>query len=223
MMTDKQLAEACAELNEAMLRSLPAPEECDPRFSQSFQRKMARVTRRANHPISYRVMQRVASFLLVLFLGFMTVLAVSPAARAAFAVWIRETYESFFVYSFTEDSEGPAPNMNYYISELPEGYVEIMSSLDNMLGCYAYVNEDEFMLSFVYTYGEASKIFLNQEGYTVKPVTVAGHPGEVYVDHVSNPSNGIIWVDEEKQIMFIITGQLNEEELLALAESVKEK
>ena len=223
MMTDKLLAEACAELNEAMLRSLPAPEECDPRFSQSFQRKMARVTRRANHPIPYRVMQRVASFLLVLFLGFMTVLAVSPAARAAFDSWIRETYESFFVYTFAEKSNGPAPNRKYYISELPEGYVEIASSLENYTGLCIYINEGDAVIALNYAYGGGSVFYVEKEGYTVKSVTVAGHPGEVYVDHESNPVNGIFWVDEEKQIMFCISAQLTEEELIAAAESVKVK
>ena len=222
-MTDKLLAEACAELNEAMLRSLPAPEECNPRFSQSFQRKMARVIRRANHPIPYRVMQRVASFLLVLVLGFMTVLAVSPAARAAFDSWIRETYESFFVYSFTEKAEGPAPNMNYYISELPEGYAEVMASLENNLGLSVYANEDACLINFVYDNGDGSAFFVKKENCIVKPITVAGHPGEIYLDQGPDEHNGIIWLDEEKQIMFTITGQLTEEELLALAESVKVK
>lgn len=222
-MTDKQLAEACGELNEAMLRSLPAPEECNPQFSRRFERKMARVTRRANHPIPYRILQRVASFLLVLFLGFMTVLAVSPAVRAAFASWVRETYESFFVYSFTEKSEGPAPNMNYYISELPEGYAEVMASPGDYEGLYVYANEDNAMIILVYAYGDGGAFFVEKEGYTVKPITVAGHPGELYVDHISDPNNGIIWIDEENQIMFSITGPLTEEELLALAESVKEK
>lgn len=223
MMTDKLLAEACAELNEAMLRSLPAPEECDPRFSQSFQRKMARVTRRANHPIPYRVMQRVASFLLVLFLGFMTVLAVSPTARAAFASWVRETYKSFFAYSFTEEAEGSAPNMNYYISELPEGYVEIMSSLDNDLSQHVYLKDEKDMLIFLYTYGEAASIFLKKEGYIVKAVIVAGYPGELYIHPTQEESNGLLWVNEEKHVMFYISGFLTEEELLALAESVKVK
>ena len=222
-MTDKQLAEACAELNEAMLRSLPAPEECNPRFSQSFQRKMARVIRRANHPIPYRVMQRVASFLLVLVLGFMTVLAVSPAARAAFASWIRETYESFFAYSFTEKAEGPAPNRKYYISELPEGYVELTASHVDHTGQCIYVNEENALIVLTYACGDGSVYFIEKEGYTVKPITVAGNPGEMYLDHISDPNKGIVWIDEEKQIMFSITGQLTEEELLALAESVKEK
>ena len=223
MMTDKLLAEACAELNEAMLRSLPAPEECDPRFSQSFQRKMARVTRRANHPIPYRVMQRVASFLLVLFLGFMTVLAVSPAARAAFAVWIRETYETFFVYSFTTEAEGPTPNMEYYIPEIPDGYVEVMAHHDDYTGCRVYVNEDNASLTLMYMHGDSSAFYVEKEGYTVKPITVAGHPGEMYLDHISDPNNGILWVDEEKQIMFVISGQLTGDELIAIAESVKVK
>ena len=223
MMTDKLLAEACAELNEAMLRSLPAPEECDPRFSQSFQRKMARVTRRANHPIPYRVMQRVASFLLVLFLGFMTVLAVSPAARAAFASWIRETYESFFVYSFTGKSQGPAPNMEYYLPEVPEGYVEFMADYAVYSGLCVYTNENNASITLMYMHGDSSAFYVEKEGYTVKPITVAGHPGEMYLDHISDPNNGILWVDEEKQIMFVLSGQFTEEELLALAESVKEK
>ena len=222
-MTDKQLAEACGELNEAMLRSLPAPEECNPQFSRRFERKMARVTRRANHPVPYRVMQRAASFLLVLFLGFMTVLAVSPAVRAAFASWVRETYESFFVYSFTEEAEGPAPNMNYYISEIPDGYVEAMAHHDEYTGHCVYVNEDNASITLLYMHGDSSVFYVEKDGYTVKPITVAGHSGELYVDHISDPNNGLLWIDEEKQIMFVLSGPFTGEELIAIAESVKEK
>lgn len=222
-MTDKQLAEACGELNEAMLRSLPAPEECNPQFSRRFERKMSRVIRRANHPVPYRVMQRVASFLLVLFLGFMTVLAVSPAVRAAFASWVRETYESFFVYSFTEEATLPAEIKEYYLSELPDGYVEVMTSLENNMGFNVYANDDSgIQINFVYNYGDGGAMFVEYENHTVKSVTVSGHPAELYIDH-QNGAHGIVWVDEEAQVMFAIVAKVPEEELLALAESVKEK
>ena len=161
-----------------------------------------------------------AAFLLVLFLGFMTVLVCSSEARAAFALWIRETYESFFVYSFTEEAEGPAPNMNYYISEIPDGYVEAMASYDEYTGHCVYVNEDNASITLLYMHGDSSAFFVEKDGYTVKSITVAGHSGELFADHVSDPNNGILWIDEEKQIMFVISGPFTEEELIAIAESV---
>ena len=113
--------------------------------------------------------------------------------------------------------------MEYYIPEIPDGYVETVASLHDYGGLYIYVNEDDAVIVLTYAYGDGSAFFVEKEGYTVKPITVAGHPGEMYLDHISDPNKGIVWIDEEKQIMFSITGQLTEEELLALAESVKEK
>lgn len=64
--TDEMMAEAAAEMNEAMLRSLPDPDDCHHEFSRKFKRKMKRVVYRAEHLVQFRIMQRVATIFLVI-------------------------------------------------------------------------------------------------------------------------------------------------------------
>lgn len=87
MITDKMLAQAAAELATAINESLPDPKDCTHEFSAEFERKMKRITRRANHPILYRTLRSVASIILVITIGFGSVLAVSAEARAA-CLWL---------------------------------------------------------------------------------------------------------------------------------------
>ena len=82
ILTEQIIADAAAEVNETMPAGLPEPGACDVEFSAWFHRKMKRVLHRGNHPVAYRVMQRVASVVLVLLIGFAEVMAVSPTVRA---------------------------------------------------------------------------------------------------------------------------------------------
>ena len=70
-------------------------------FSPAFEKKMQKLIRRANHPIRYRVAQAVACLLLAALLSGCTALAISPEVRAAFVGWVREVYETWFVYRYT--------------------------------------------------------------------------------------------------------------------------
>ncbi len=91
-------------------------------FSSAFERKMKKLIRRADHPIRYRIAQVVACLLLVALLSGCTVVAVSPEARAAFVGWVRETYETWFVYRYTGEEQLPPENTVYAPTWVPDGY-----------------------------------------------------------------------------------------------------
>lgn len=140
--TDEMMAEAAAEMNEAMLRSLPDPDDCHHEFSRRFKRKMKRVIYRADHPVQFRIMQRVATIFLVICIGFATILTFSPTVRANVVGWIREQYESFVAYYFEDNYESKADPVEYYISDLPVEYAEIAVSDNEGIHTTVYSTND---------------------------------------------------------------------------------
>ena len=139
MITDEMIAEAAAELNEAMIKSLPDPHECKHQFSKKFERKMDRLIYRVNHPIRYKIASRVASILLVVLLGFTVVMSCSPTARAAVIGWIKQVYESFYSYYFEANVDTYSSN-KYQIDPLPEGYAEISHTEESGMILYVFAN-----------------------------------------------------------------------------------
>lgn len=222
--TDEMMAEAVADMNEAMLRSLPKPEECHHEFSAKFERKMKRAIYRAEHPIQYRVMQRVASIVLVLFIGFVSILAISPTVRAAVFGWIREQYESFITYYFEDGTSANKDPTAFYISGLPAEYAEIAASNMSDIQTYVYADSTGQFLYFSYsTNPDAANYLIKEDGYSVEFVSVLNYPADFFLAEDTNQSNCIIWCDEENRIIFYISAFLEKNELIALAESVSPK
>ena len=220
MITDEMIAEAAAELNQALIDSLPDPHECKHQFSKKFERKMEKLIHRVNHPIRHMVLNRVASILLVILLGFTMVMSFSPTARAAVIGWIRQVYESFYSYYFETDVETES-NYRYQIDPLPEGYIEMSYSENNGIYLVAYSNEKS-IIYLSYTEGpDPSKIFVEKEGHFVEEILVNGKIADLYISEDESMPNVILWCDQEKGCLFYISGQLNGVELKKLAESVK--
>lgn len=222
MITDEMIAEAAAELNEAMIKSLPDPHECKHQFSKKFERKMDRLIYRVNHPIRYKIGSRVASILLVILIGFTVVMSCSPTARAAVIGWIKQVCESFYSYYFEANADTYS-SYKYQIAPLPEGYVEISNDEDNGTYICIYANDKNEMLTFSYSVSpESAMFYVVKEAYLIEEIQVSGKKADLYISTDGNQSNGIIWCDENAGIIFYISGRLDGEELKILAESVKE-
>lgn len=224
--TEQMIAEAAAEMNDAMLNSLPNPDDCRHKFSARFERKMRRVIFRVDHPVQFRIVQRVASIVLVLFIGFATILAASPTVRAAVFGWIREQYESFITYYF-EDGTSPCDGpTEYYISGLTDDYAEVSVTYDaelgNFMGIYTDPNENIFFFAYS-TIPENANFNVKEDGYIVKQITVCKNPADIYIAEDNTQSNCIIWCDEQNNVVFYINAMLSEYDLLLLAESVLPK
>lgn len=221
MITDEMIAEAAAELNQALIDSLPDPHECKHQFSKKFERKMEKLIHRVNHPIRHMVLNRVASILLVILLGFTMVMSFSPTARAAVIGWIKQAYESFYSYYFETDVETDS-NYRYQIDPLPEGYAEISNTEDNGLSMSVYVSDKNEMMIFMYSDDtDAFRFFIKKEGYSIEEIVIHENVADVYLSIDGSEPNGIIWSDQRNGVIFYISAQFDEEELKFLAESVK--
>ena len=219
MITDEMIAEAAAELNEAMINSLPDPHECKHQFSRKFERKMEKLIHRVNHPVRYMVLNRAASILLVIVIGFAMVMSFSPTARAAVFGWIKQAYESFYSYYFETDVEKES-NYRYQIDPLPEGYVEISHTENNGYSLIIYADKESVIL---FSYAERSAhsmLYLYKEGYLVEETMVNGNAADLYISEDGSLSNGIVWYDTGSGCMFYISGQLDGKELIKYAERV---
>lgn len=221
MITDEMIAEAAAELNQALIDSLPDPHECKHQFSKKFERKMEKLIHRVNHPIRHMVLNRVASILLVILLGFTMIMSFSPTARAAVFGWIKQAYESFYSYYFETDVETES-NYRYQIDPLPEGYVEVANSEDDGLGTCIYVSEKNEMMILMYSNNpHSSPFFIKKEGFLVEEILVNGNTADMYISIDGSEPNGIIWLDTENNILFFISGEFDSTELKNLAQNVK--
>jgi hypothetical protein len=224
MITEEMMAAAAAEMNEAMLRSLPEPEDCYHEFSAKFEKKMKRVIYRADHPLQFRVLQKVASIILVLFLGFATLMVISPTVRASVFGWIREQYESYISYYFESHPSADSSDSEYYIAGLDDEF-QLFQKYDNDgMHFYVYTTQTENQLHFIYSTDHYDNIFyVKQENFYVEPVLINGNPGELYTSIDGTESNCIVWCDEDTHIMFYLSAYLEPEILISYAKSTIQK
>lgn len=222
MITDKMMEEAAEELFQAMLAGLPEEEQCVHQFSERFERKMKRLIRRAEHPVFHRVLQQAASIVLVLFLGFATLLAVSPTVRAAVFGWVQERYEDLTTYYFDGASQQDTKPVDYEIGNLTEEFAELYRDVKEKETTIYYHNaETNQVMSFSY-YHECSIYTHNvvMEDAIIEKITVNGYEADFYCCNDEMKSNAIVWIDSSTDTLFSIVAFMDKEELISLAESV---
>lgn len=220
MITDEMLAQTAAELAEAINSSLPAPEECNHQFSAKFERKMKWLIYRTNHPIRHRILRSAASILLVILLGFSSVLAVSAEAREAVFGWIKEQYESFFEFFFEGQPVDGDP-ATYSPGWMPDGFnhevtFEIAGG-ESML----YVGSDGTIAEFSYsTAPESFSMFIESVECEQQSVSINGYEGTLYIPADPSLSSGVIWVDDASNTILHVSASIETDILLKIAEHI---
>lgn len=223
MITDKMLAQAAAELATAINESLPDPKDCTHEFSAEFERKMKRITRRANHPILYRTLRSVASIILVITIGFGSVLAVSAEARAADFGWVKEQYESFYEYFFEGEVE-LAESAKYQPGWMPDG-CELLTVEETAGGeTYIYKDKSGLLAQFYYIYDpDSQKLYIDTVEYISEPVSINGHSGEMYISIYDDETSSIVWTDNSTNTLFYVSGPYEKDTLIKIAENIQVK
>ena len=225
MISDERLREAAQKVEESMLASLPDPEECKVPPPPEVERKMEKRSRRASHPIRHRVMKAVACFLLVVLVGGGSVLALSADARAAFVGWVRDVYQSYetwFVYHFTGENNTVSEDISYHPTWIPQDYAEL-ETLD-MFNQTNIIYENAVGLSMTFGYSlnpEAINVYVENTNVQTKRVLIGDTPADLYLDNSAGESNILTWVDSNTDTIFWIVAQLDEDELIKIAESVE--
>lgn len=216
MITDKQLREAAGEAEAVLLSHLPELEEPHT-FSPRFERKMKRLMARAEHPVRYRALRCAAAMLLVVVTVFGGALAVSPEVRAEVGSWFKGG-------AFVGGPSGKVPvseRKDFCLTWFPEGYAEYDIYETENGASYTYVDADGRFLHFNYLYD--GKSYAMVEGYEHKQIPLGDVQADIFLDPRGEHSNDIIWKDPNGDVCFIISAFADEDQLIRLALSVKEK
>jgi hypothetical protein len=218
------LKKAAAEADQAIRDSLPAPADCKREFSPSFQRKMRRIFRKANHPVLYQLPKYAACFVLVVALAGGTWLTVDVEARAAFFAWVREKYEAFVEYRFIGDATKENAIVEYELTWLPEGFsFQKEQNLDG--GMYlTYANDSGQRIIFSYLRGDdAASLFVISDYTETRSTQVGNARADFYQADGETSSNMLVWSSEENGLAFYIMADLPEDTMIKLAEGVQKK
>ena len=222
MINDAMLKQAAEELAIAINESLPDPKECVYQFSPKFEKKLKRLTRRANHPILYRSLRMVASVLLVFMIGFGSILTVSTEAREIVFGWMRVRYQSMYEYFFEGEIENPE-NVTYYPQWLPED-CKFETSYSTLGGeVYIYFTPRDSLVQFSYISKSNEKLYMDGVDAEQKDVMINGGSGKLYISHNEGQTSSLIWMDKSRTVLFSISGDYDEEVLIKMAENIVEK
>lgn len=225
MITEAILCAAAARSSELYTAELQS--SCDGEqahvFSLQFERKIKKLKRRAAHPLVYRAARRIASVFLALFLCAGAWLAVDTEARAAVFGWVRELYESLFVYRFEGKTNPDIPPVGFRPAWLPDGYTEFI--VDDRAGTtmVIYVNDAGEMLKFNYAQNpDLTDWFVFTDDVSRSETTVNGYAAELFISESPDIASAILWTTPD-HTAFYISGFLPEADLIRFAESVEKK
>lgn len=218
--TDEMLRCAATKAMLKLNKQLPDPEKCSHEFSPTFEKKIKKITQRISHPILYRVLQIAACFIVVFSLGFGSVLAVSAEAREAFSSWIKEVYETVYVYISTENRTSEKYEKEaYQPTWLPEGYTFDSQIVVSDGKINDYINEQGQLISFQsISKSEQSGLMVEINEGSEHQVAINGIMADVYIAENLGEDSVIIW--EDHGTLLCISGNLLEEDLIQIAASV---
>ena len=194
-------------------------------FSPAFERRMRKLLRRGKHPVWYKSLHAAACVLLALLLSGCAVLAVSPEVREVFAGWVREVYETSFIYRFSGVERTTAEDglTTYRPTYIPSGFQMTDEFEGGDISTICYENGGDGGVVFRRLSDTMTPVFqIKRDGTeTYQKVLVNGMPAELYLDQDEGASHVLLWMDETKNSIFCISGPLDKAELLKMAESIE--
>lgn len=224
MISDEQIRQAACQAEKNLLASLPEPEDCNALFTSGFQRKMRKLVRRTEHPFIYRMRETAACILLVALLGGVSLLAFVTEARAAFAGWMREVYEIWFVYKYEGEENELPQDVVYRPKWIPDGYTEWKQTISGDIVSIIYKDDAGVFMTFAYTKNrESVRVYAENDETVLQTVQVGDQCADLYLDQRKGNADSLIWTDKERGVIFLISAHCTEEELIKIAESIVEQ
>lgn len=192
-------------------------------FTPEFEKKIRRLERKANHPFFYQTLRRVASIVLAILIAGGTWFTVDAEAKTAFIGWVKEIYESYFVYHFDGGAEDNADQADYRPTYLPEGYEEFYADKTSGTTTVAYANEEGYIIQLCYARNSSeADWFIQSDKIESRDTLVHGNRAEFLLSRDPAVSNAILWTNEDNT-SFYLAAFLGEEDLIKVAESIQIK
>ncbi len=225
MMTEDMLTKAARSAAQKMNAMLPDPTACDHVFSSKFERRMKRLLSRANHPVRHRILRCAACIMLVLLVGFASVLTVNAEVRDQVFAWMRKQYETYYAY-ISDGEISLNLSSRFYPDWLPEGF-ELAVYDDNTTGKggehYTYFRADGEQIQFAW-YPDTSfrKKYIANAEWEYREVRVNGLAADLYIAPTQEERSMLYWYDDNTGILFFISAR-DQEALLKIAENIMKK
>ncbi len=229
MIPNEILREAAARTYERYVSALLSDYDPEYRyeFSLNFDKKINKLKRRADHPVFYQTIRRVAAVILTLLLVGTAWIALDTEARAAFWGWIGKIVDTYFSYHI--DYEGGsrdasnAESAEFRPGWLPEGYSEYTVIDPHQMTTVVYINDDKEVLSFSYiSKHDEEDLFIDTSQTVIVETVIGDSPAVLFLSQVEDVANAISWADSN-DILFHISGFVSDNDLLKIAESVQKK
>lgn len=197
--------------------------------SPHFQRQMSKMlanpnawAKRRKRPLWKQCLSRAAMLLLVCSLTLGAMMAVSPTVRATITRWVIEWYDTQILYRFFGEAP-PGEMPSYEITKLPTGYEKVEESRELMdTVIILYKNKENDTIYFDYSYMREGTLFgVDTEHAEIYEINIHNCSGHFYKSTNPKESNAVVWLDEQKKIMFMVDGFFEKDELLEMAESIE--
>ncbi len=231
MISDEALREAAQKFEDALLKSLPEPEDCPARFSPAFERRMERLILRVDHPFRYWLSRAALLLLLLLALagaiaGTAMLLRGCPAPRpepSSAPPTVQSSVQPSAAPSAEpsvgpSDQPGPAARLIYRPTWLPEGCEWDHESLYDGEGMIVYRTPEGVQATFLYDAAGGAAEDAAPEGG--REVLVDGRPALLFLGETKGELNELFW-DEEGGASFWLSAPFPEEDMIRVAESVE--
>lgn len=225
VLTDEALRGAAAEVREAMLRSMPAPEECVHEFSAEYEAKTERLIKRVELRESVRRISRsAAAVLLAVMVGLSGWLAVDAEARAELFSWTRELHEDRMIYRYSVGDKALTELPEVELTWLPEGYTEVVRDVDDdecIIVCRNKEGEGFVFLCRLVEPGMHKELLFGDHEYDASEVKINGMDGDLYIVTDGSSSNALVWFDETRGLVYSLNAYLDESVMLHIAKGVE--
>ena len=222
MITEEMLREAAEKASEALAAYYERDYNPDKplEIPSEFEKKIERLKRRAKHPVFYKTMHRVASIVLVILISGSAWITVDAEARAAVVGWVKEIYETYFVFRHDGITDTNTEPTDYRPTWIPDGYSEFRVNASATRTVVIYDNEAGEMIRFSFIQDpDETDWFIDVSQAGIKNATVNGNKADLLIAQNSEEANAIAWISDDTA--FYVTGFVDESDLVRIAESVK--
>ena len=216
----KMLKESARLANEEWLNSLPKePEKHN--FSERFEWRIRKIPEQQFTPTPpwlQQVSRYAASILLIGICSSGLLFATNVIARNSIVEWFEEN-----ILHIEYQGNNYLSGLLFEPTWIPYGYFFQESiELENMT-FLNYYNEKGEILTLSYFKGTTSTDLQINPDSVFQRVSIQNNPGYVQIFGINATQNQITWIDEKNNIIFTISGPLNENELIRMAQSVTQQ
>lgn len=189
-----------------------------PNYSKNFRKKLKNIKINQNHNgIFISLAKRVAIFILVSILSFSAVLTVNAEAREKVFTWIIERFEEYSIFSRNINGDSETADLaSFKFNYIPIGFgLNKIHQGRNML-IYEYSNEDNQELTIkLFQANGNSKSYYDTENAEIEEFIFGNSKAFTW-----RTNTNAYFISEYSGIEYHISGELDREEILKIAENI---